>query len=65
MWRTIAIAGIAAVLPYLGFLLYREMTGGGRKDFAAIGLVAWIVLAVGFAIWLAGWHVPPEVRAVP
>jgi hypothetical protein len=40
------------------------MTGGGRKDFAAIGLVVWIVLVVGFAFWLAGWHVPPELRAV-
>jgi uncharacterized protein with PQ loop repeat len=66
MWRIIAIAGIVAgLLPYLVFLLYREMTSGERKDFAAIGLVACIVLAVGFAIWLTGWHVPPELRAVP
>ena len=65
MWRTIPIIGIAALLPYLGFLLYRELTGGRRKDFAAIGLVAWMVLVVGFAIWLAGWHVPPGLRAVP
>ncbi len=66
MWRTIAFAGIVAgLLPYLVFLLHREMTTGERKDFAGIGLVACIVLAVGFAIWLTGWHVPPELGTLP
>ena len=38
------------------------------SDPAAYGcglLVACIVLTVGFAIWLTGWHVPPELGTLP
>jgi len=30
-----------------------------------IGVLTWIVLAIGLVFWLAGWGMPPELKAFP
>jgi hypothetical protein len=67
--KHVAVAAVAASLAAGGTAAVFRLPalprhdGRGGKDFADID--AWIVLAVGFAICPAGWHVPPELGAVP